>query len=88
MNAESFDLIVSDFHMPKMNGEEFCRQLRQNSRFKSLPIIMLSAKGLELDSKTLKEDLGVIDIIFKPFSPRELIKTIQHHIDQVPATAE
>jgi CheY-like chemotaxis protein len=54
VNAESFDLIVSDFHMPKMNGEEFCRQLRQDSRFKSLPIIMLSAKGLELDSKTLK----------------------------------
>ena len=87
VNSEPFDLIVSDFHMPKMNGEEFCRQLKQDSRFNSIPVIMLSAKGLELDSRTLKEDLGILDIVFKPFSPRDLIKTIQHHLDQVPAAA-
>ena len=88
VNSESFDLIVSDFRMPKMNGEEFCRQLRQDSRFYSLPVIMLSAKGLELDSKTLKEDLGILDIVFKPFSPRELVKTIQYHLDHAPTEAE
>ena len=88
VNSESFDLVISDFHMPEMNGEEFCRQLRQDSRFNSLPVIMLSAKGLELDPKTLKEDLGILDFISKPFSPRELINTIQHHLNQVPAVAE
>ena len=78
VNSEVFDLIVSDFQMPEMNGEEFCRQLRQDSRFKSLPVIMLSAKGLELDSKTLKGELGILDIIFKPFSPNELVSMINN----------
>ena len=88
VNSESFDLILSDYHMPEMNGEEFCRLLRQDTRFSSLPVIMLSAKGLELDSQTLKDETGILDIIFKPFSPRELIKTIQYHLDQLPATVE
>ena len=79
------DMALVDIMLPGEDGLSILRRLAARG---GLPVIMLSAKGLELDSKTLKEDLGILDIVFKPFSPRELIKTIQYHLDQAPAVAE
>lgn len=83
-----FDLVISDYQMPEMNGEELSRQIRQDSRFGHLPVILLSAKGLELDIDRMRDELGIHDVVFKPFSPRELVKTIQRRLEQVPAPAE
>jgi DNA-binding response OmpR family regulator len=65
--GSSFDLVVLDVMLPHMDGFEVCRQLRANS---SVPIIMLTAKGEEID-KVLGLELGADDYITKPFSLRE-----------------
>ncbi|HLF18804.1 MAG TPA: response regulator transcription factor [Candidatus Omnitrophota bacterium] len=65
------DLIVLDIMLPKMNGFEVCKQIRQNSRYENIPIIMLTAKGEEVD-RVVGFELGADDYIVKPFSPREL----------------
>ena len=63
----SFDLVVLDVMMPKLDGLEVCRRLRARS---SVPIIMLTAKSEEID-KVLGLELGADDYITKPFSMRE-----------------
>ena len=63
----SFNLVVLDLMLPKMNGFEVCRRIRDNSQ---VPIIMLTAKDDEQD-KVLGLELGADDYITKPFSLRE-----------------
>jgi DNA-binding response OmpR family regulator len=65
--SETFDLIVLDVMLPKLDGFEVCRQLRAKS---GVPIIMLTAKAEEFD-KVLGLELGADDYITKPFSMRE-----------------
>ena len=67
------DLIVLDLMMPKMSGTDVCRTIRQKS---SVPIIMLTAKGEEID-RILGLELGADDYIVKPFSPREVLACIK-----------
>jgi DNA-binding response OmpR family regulator len=63
----SFDLVVLDVMLPRMDGLEVCRRMRARS---SVPIIMLTAKAEEID-KVLGLELGADDYITKPFSLRE-----------------
>lgn len=67
------DLMVLDLMMPKKSGIDVCREIRKDS---SLPIIMLTAKGEEID-RILGLELGADDYIVKPFSPREVIARIK-----------
>lgn len=69
------DLVVLDIMLPGMNGLEVCTQLRMNPKFSDLPVIMLTAKGEEID-KVLGLEIGADDYITKPFSPRELLARI------------
>ncbi len=66
-NESTFDLVVLDVMMPRMDGLEVCRRLRAKS---TVPIIMLTAKAEEID-KVLGLELGADDSITKPFSMRE-----------------
>ena len=63
------DLILLDVMMPEMSGLDVCRELRKTM---ATPIIMLTAKGEEID-KIVGLELGADDYIVKPFSPREVI---------------
>ncbi|GHV05462.1 DNA-binding response regulator [Clostridia bacterium] len=67
------DLIVLDLMMPKKNGAEVCREIRRES---NVPIIMLTAKGEEID-RIVGLELGADDYIVKPFSPREVMARIK-----------
>ena len=67
-----YDLCVLDVMMPKMNGWEVCREIRETSK---VPIIMLTAKGDEEDELTGFE-LGVDEYISKPFSPKILVARV------------
>lgn len=62
--------------LPKIDGLEVCRRLRANQNTEAIPIIMLSAKGEDLD-KILGLEMGADDYMVKPFSPRELIARIK-----------
>lgn len=70
------DLFILDIMLPGIDGLEVCRQLRQNTATKGVPIIMLTAKSEEFD-KVLGLELGADDYITKPFSIRELLARIK-----------
>jgi two-component system, OmpR family, alkaline phosphatase synthesis response regulator PhoP len=75
------DLLILDLMLPKLDGLEVCRRLRQEK--KHIPILMLTAKTDEFD-KVLGLELGADDYMTKPFSPRELnarVKAILRRID-------
>jgi CheY-like chemotaxis protein len=76
LQSRQFDLLVTDYQMPGMNGEELCRAVRTQFPDMPLPVIFLSARGLELNVTQMKEELGIETLLFKPFSPRELIETV------------
>jgi len=73
------DLLVLDWMLPGIDGLEVCRRLRDNQETRSLPIIMLTARGEEVD-KVLGLELGANDYVTKPFSPRELLARIKAHL--------
>jgi DNA-binding response OmpR family regulator len=74
LEREQFDLIILDVMMPRVDGYEVCRLVRQKDA--STPIIMLTAKDSESD-KVRGLDLGADDYVTKPFSPRELLARVR-----------
>ena len=72
-DEQTFDLVVLDLMLPKVDGLEVCRQLRNRS---AVPIIMLTAKSEEID-KVVGLELGADDYITKPFSLREFSSRIK-----------
>ncbi len=69
------DLIILDIMIPRMDGLEVCRLLKQDQVYKTIPIIMLTAKGEEFDT-ILGLEMGADDYIKKPFSPREMLARV------------
>jgi two-component system alkaline phosphatase synthesis response regulator PhoP len=78
---ESPDLVVLDVMMPKMSGLDVCKQLK--AKRPALPIIMLTARGQEVD-KVVGLELGADDYVTKPFSIRELLARIKAVLRRVP----
>lgn len=70
------DLIILDIMLPKMDGFEVCKHLRQDKKFSQIPIIMLTARGEEVD-RIVGLELGADDYMVKPFSPRELLLRVK-----------
>ena len=73
--SEKPDLIVLDIMMPKLDGYETCKRLKADAETKDVPVILLSAKGRNVDQKVGFE-VGADDYITKPFSPRKLVERI------------
>ncbi len=53
------------------------RQMRRDPRLSTIPVIMLTAKGLEMELGTVREQLGVVDILPKPFSVRQVVEKVE-----------
>lgn len=73
---EKPDLILLDLMLPGLDGLEVCRRLKQETGTQHIPVIMLTAKGEEVD-RVVGLELGVDDYVVKPFSPRELVLRIK-----------
>ncbi|MBS1325045.1 MAG: response regulator transcription factor [Oscillospiraceae bacterium] len=73
VKSEDFDLIVMDIMMPKLDGFSTCKEIK---KYKTVPVIMLSARGEEYD-KLFGFELGIDDYVVKPFSPKELMARIK-----------
>lgn len=69
------DLVVLDLMLPDLSGTELCKALKRDSRTQHIPVLMLTAKGEEID-RVLGFELGAEDYVVKPFSVRELMLRI------------
>lgn len=82
-----YDFLILDLMLPGIQGMELCRILKNDPKTSNLPIIMLTAKGEEVD-RILGLEIGADDYIAKPFSPRELVarvKAVLRRSDEKPA---
>ena len=70
------DVVLVDWMMPKMDGEGFCRKLREDARFKAAPVLMLTVKDTT-DEELEALHFGVDDFIIKPFRPEELLARVR-----------
>ncbi|WZL74752.1 response regulator transcription factor [Clostridiaceae bacterium 35-E11] len=80
------DVIVLDLMLPGMDGLEVCKHVRNNEKINRIPIIMLTAKGEEMD-RVLGLEIGADDYLTKPFSVRELlarIKAVLRRYEEIP----
>lgn len=75
-NNESPDLVILDIMLPGMDGLEVCRQLRREAKTATTPILMLTAKGDEID-KVVGLEVGADDYVTKPFGRRELLARVR-----------
>mgnify|MGYP001592626432 CR=1 FL=1 len=66
------DLIILDLMLPDMGGLEVCKSLKADPKTKGIPVVILTAKGEEMD-RVVGFEVGAEDYLTKPFSPRELI---------------
>lgn len=69
-------LVVTDCQMPRLDGLGLVQRMRQDALLREVPVIMLTAKGLELPHEELADNWGVSAVFSKPFSPRELLRCI------------
>lgn len=76
LDREVPELIILDLMLPDSNGLEICKSLRKQDKFATIPIIILTAKGEEMD-KIIGLELGADDYVTKPFSTRELVARIK-----------
>ncbi len=73
---EKPDIVVTDFQMPVMTGVQLVEKLRQCEQTKDIPVIMLTARGFAIKDGQ-KEDLQISEFLSKPFSPKELLRSIE-----------
>lgn len=76
IRAHPPDLILLDLMLPGLDGLEICRLIKREPRTASIPLVILTAKGEELD-RIVGLELGADDYITKPFSPREVVLRIK-----------
>ncbi len=70
-----FDLVLLDFVMPRMNGYQFCRELRANDEHKSLSVVLMSARTEAIGDRFV-EQTGAVDALSKPFDARALVAVV------------
>jgi CheY-like chemotaxis protein len=78
------DLLITDYHMPQLNGLELCRRLKQDPNTTGIPAIMLTARGYELEPSDTEQS-GILRMLSKPFSPRHLLSTVEEVLAQAAA---
>jgi DNA-binding response OmpR family regulator len=79
--SERPSVILVDFVMPKMNGFQVCKTLKEDPDFKDTPIILVTSKGDKVGSKFV-DVLGITEYFTKPFQPEELLAKIREAIDK------
>ena len=81
---ESPDLVLLDLMLPDIPGTQVCQRLRQSPELRTTPVIMLTARGEEID-RVVGFEVGADDYVVKPFSVRELLLRIQAVLRRNPA---
>ena len=74
------DLLITDCQMPMLDGLGLLERIRAHERTSQLSVVMLTAKGYELSREDLQQRFGILDLLIKPFSPRELVKQVEGYL--------
>ena len=77
--SEKPDLMCTDFQMPFMSGLELCEKLQQQQQTRALPVLLLTARGFEIQPQQDSAG-GIVDVLSKPFSPREVLAKVRELI--------
>jgi len=85
-HSTAYDVIVSDYQMPGLDGEQFLAGARAAGQSQQALLILCSAKSYELDSERLRSELGLAAIFYKPFSLGELVRAVRDALAPLPAT--
>src|SRR5690242_4842920 len=78
------DLLITDYHMPQLSGLELCQRLKQGHDTNHIPAIMLTARGYHLEPHDTEQS-GILRMLSKPFSPRQLLATVNEVLEGVAA---
>jgi len=81
LQQETPDMIISDIMMPQVDGYEFLKQLRGDSRYANLPVVFLTARGMTSD-RILGYQSGCDAYLTKPFDPDELVALVENLLDR------
>jgi CheY-like chemotaxis protein len=84
LQQDDFDLLVTDFQMPGMNGGDLARRVRQEPSLSAIPVVLLTAKCIELEDENYREALEVNAVMMKPFSPQKLVGEVQTLLSAAP----
>lgn len=84
--VEQPHLIITDYHMPQLSGLELCQRLKREPRTCRIPAIMLTARGYDLRPEDT-EGSGILRMLSKPFSPRQLLAAVNEVLDGLAAAA-
>ena len=76
------DIVITDYQMPRLDGLGLINRIRSNPSTAEIPVIMLTAKGFELSHESTCGRLGVVAILPKPFSPRELFQRVEEILNE------
>ncbi len=76
------DVLVTDCQMPRMTGIELAELVHTNPTTSHLPVIMLTAKGLELSEQEMNDQYSVLAVVSKPFSPRMLLERVENAVEE------
>lgn len=74
--ASPFDLVILDLMLPDISGNEVCRQMRSQTHTRDVPVMMLTARGEEVD-RVVGFEMGADDYVVKPFSVREMMLRVR-----------
>lgn len=82
LENESFDLVLLDVMMPRLNGYELCRKIKETPKLSSIPVIFITAKN---DNTYIIQgfEAGAVDYVTKPFNTKELMMRVKTHIELV-----
>lgn len=87
LEKQTPDLVISDIMMPQLDGYEFLKKLREDPRFKNLPVIFLTARGMTTD-RIKGYQAGVDAYLSKPFEPDELVAMVENLLNRRTANSE
>jgi CheY-like chemotaxis protein len=82
--AERPNLLITDYHMPELSGLELCKRLKQDPATSAIPAIMLTARGYSLEPQDT-DNSGILRMLSKPFSPRQLLTTVNEVLEGLAA---
>lgn len=80
LQNDTCDLILLDLLLPKMQGDEFCKKLKSDDKFKNIPIILFTASAIRPSLPEKIKEMGADDYITKPFEPEDLIGKVKKFI--------